>query len=67
MKIISKSFRCDLCGRYSNVGATESYNLPDAPDVAAHTTICVHCIVEATKLLLDGVAGASIATAPDPE
>jgi hypothetical protein len=51
MKITEEKFRCDLCGRFQDVGVTESYNLPATPDLHAETEVCLDCIEKAAALL----------------
>ncbi len=60
MKATNEHFRCDLCGRFSNLGVTETYAVdPKAKpgDIAllSQNTVCVRCISNATALLLGGL------------
>lgn len=61
MKAIHQPFRCDLCGRYSNFGVTESFAVREHPapkpgtELLVQNTICVRCISNATALLFDGL------------
>lgn len=57
MKATKEHFRCDLCGRFSNLGVTESYAVEHGRMVGmqAQSTVCVRCISNATALLLGGM------------
>jgi hypothetical protein len=48
-----------LCGKYSNLGVTESYNIGETGDVRAENTICVRCIAEANRILFEGMLAAA--------
>jgi hypothetical protein len=56
VKVTSEHFKCDLCGRFSNLGVTESYNV-DGGDVEmrCENTVCARCIGTAIHLFVDGL------------
>jgi hypothetical protein len=53
VKATNEHFRCDLCGRFSNFGVTES--ITHDHNLSEQNTVCARCISNATKLLLDGL------------
>lgn len=55
MKVTSDHFRCDLCGKYSNLGVTESFASSAANSLRVENTVCVRCIRDALVLLVDGL------------
>lgn len=57
MKLRVEPFRCDLCGRHSRIGVTEtSPKVPDSPELGegTETSICDVCVALASDMLSGG-------------
>lgn len=57
MKVVQSQFRCDLCGKFRNVGVTET-RTPDEEAVAKgfsssgiESKVCAPCVTQAQHLL----------------
>ena len=66
MKATSNHFRCDLCGRFSDLGVTESYNVGASGDVRVENTVCVRCLTNGLTLMMEGLLAVT-QSKPDSE